>query len=335
MENMVQMTIMVSQKAADLLRNEKGFEIVTRTVNKSYKPFLDAVIKNVGENGEVGKAVAETMTRVIHSDSSAAVGNILSHLDVGLQLVNIAVDVVGFYIVINKINEIDRRIMALGDQIEVVHDMVVSERLRSYHDLAMRFNDFATAFADKERVECEALNELVREISTFIPMVIRDTKSNAIDVEMSLEIVCSLVSMYTILIEEYYKEYYFQKQKKPANLDAYLQIFDQIDGEAFLNLIKDRLFLEKYYHTRQVLMTVNKQRQLVQQSKDQIVNQIGLVQLAKDQEGYNELMQLVNEMVRERLNQKIPEIAKEVGRSTEECADLLNQAMTRVGVAAV
>lgn len=249
----------------------------------------------------------------------------LSYLGIGLQVVNIAVDVAGFAIIAGKINEVDEKIGALAAKVDQIHYMMSSKKIAEFQKLVMRFNAMTTKIADHDELSRDVLETLLIDIRAFISEMVHNFNYGAMDAGLILEIIFDLLTAYSALLCVFLREYHFEKHRQPDNYTMFVGVFQDLVSNEFLSNVRNYLFLERKLTSRETMDAVNTQNILTMNCMTQVNDQVELLELTKTRERYIELMRGISTSVEAQVRKNLDEITRESGVSSEKCETILAQ----------
>lgn len=257
----------------------------------------------------------------------------LSYLGIGLQLANIAIDVIGFVVIAKRINVIDEKVRTLAAKVDQIHYMLKAEKIAEFQKLVMRFNAMTTKITDHDEFSRDILETLLIDIRTFISEMVHDFNYGAMDASLILEIIFDLLTAYSALLCVFLREYYFEKHRLPDNYAMFIGVYQDLVSNEFLASVRNYLFLEKRLSSRETMDAINAQNILTLNNLMQISDQVDLLELARTRERYLELMHGVFESAEASIRANLSRIAEETKVSAEECESVLARALAACGAA--
>ena len=194
-----------------------------------------AVVLSYEKNIKHGIKALTTITKKVTTQldlvyrESKAIKN-LSYIGVGLSLTNIAVDMAGFTIVINKLNDLNSRLQGLSDQIGSIANIQKNDKIAECQRLIMRFNSLADKIKDEEDVSLDDIEALIVDMKAYLSEMIHNLSDKALKTELVLEIINVLLPAYTILYKALLDKFYLEKGKLPANTEIFNQLYDELEN---------------------------------------------------------------------------------------------------------
>ena len=248
----------------------------------------------------------------------------LSYLGVGLSLANIAVDMAGFTIVINKLNDLNSRLQGLSDQIGHIANVQKNDKIAECQKLIMRFNSLADKIKDEEDVNLDDIEVLIEDMKAYLSKMINNLSDDALNTELILEIINILLPAYTILYKTFLDKFFLAKGKLPVNNEIFFQLYDELENSRFRERLKeyfyDRYFIEEKMRSEEVFDIINAQILIELNGRAQIEDEIMLIRLLKTREGLRKYKEKLEELVQSLAKENISAIAENSGIDEETCS---------------
>ena len=225
---------------------------------------------------------------------------VLTYINTGLLLADLAVDIAGFVVVVKKLNEISKE---LNEKLDKVANKGKNDLVGEYQQYLMHFGNTAQKISNGEDVSFEEYQNLLGEMRPYISKMKTNIVEGVFNIELALEILYTLLPAYALIFNEYTKAYYMEKGQKPANYDFMFSLYDEIGSPELIQTISDYYFLEKGLTSIEALDLSNMHALMVINDKI-IANDIMQLLMAlesKDKiiEVNNEIDKIVKERVRE------------------------------------
>ena len=288
-----------------------------------------AVVLSYEKNIKHGIKALTTITKKVTTQldlvyrESKAIKN-LSYIGVGLSLTNIAVDMAGFTIVINKLNDLNSRLQGLSDQIGSIANIQKNDKIAECQRLIMRFNSLADKIKDEEDVSLDDIEALIVDMKAYLSEMIHNLSDKAIKTELVLEIINILLPAYTILYKALLDKFYLEKGKLPANTEIFNQLYDELENSQIREQLKeyfyDRYFIEEKMRSEDVFDIINAQILIELNGRAQIDDEITLIKLLKTREGLRKYKERLEELVQTLAKENTSAIAEDSGVDEETCS---------------
>ena len=331
MEQYAMIQMLVEQAAVPALRQKETCEIVLRQANAKYQPFIKAILGGNGEKA-VDKIFGETKAfdlvdvrsalrntnRDIKSLSltcknmSVQVDQIyksvksvqsLAYLNTGLGLANIAVNVAGFVMVSNKLNILSSEVQRMSSRLNQVVTLMKHEIIGKFQRLTMLYNQMAAKLDSNEQIDLDELERLIIEMRSFLSEMVLNLNEKALQEEVLLEIVYTLIPAYTSLLCEFVKSYYFMKQNNSPNYQMFLNLYNELEESHFRQCLFDYYMLNKKLNNIDVIDILNAQSLIGINGRVQVEDQLSLVQVLGTVNKLNEFECQVDAFVKEQVQQ--------------------------------
>lgn len=288
-----------------------------------------AVVLSYEKNIKHGIKALTTITKKVTTQldlvyrESKAIKN-LSYIGVGLSLTNIAVDMAGFTIVINKLNDLNSRLQDLSDQIGSIANIQKNDKIAECQRLIMRFNSLADKIKYEEDVSLDDIEALIVDMKAYLSEMIHNLSDKALKTELVLEIINILLPAYTILYKALLDKFYLEKGKLPANTEIFNQLYDELENSQIREQLKeyfyDRYFIEEKMRSEDVFDIINAQILIELNGRAQIDDEITLIKLLKTREGLRKYKERLEELVQTLAKENISAIAEDSGVDEETCS---------------
>ena len=268
---------------------------------------LDGMVRQLSE---IAKAVSHIQTV-----------ELLQYASVGLQLANVAVTAVGFYMTMQKLNDIGGELHAFYDRYQEDRDTDELEKYRTYMNqitghmgyLKMRYE---TEIFD-ERDFLNRSNDIERDcsgIASFLQKVRSEIMSGKIGHALACQILFTLTPAYAELVNEYCCQYRCYLGRRNPQFDTCRQVLEMINDRGFIQFMQREMAFNPYY----VGVSPEKRHEALQ---------VAFGSIAKSQENLMVRDKVLDNVpakspitiVDERLNEQAWEtLGREMGATTEE-----------------
>ena len=279
MGNYVDVTLRMSKALAEEIQKKGITEIVTRQADAKFKAMIKCNIVNgtdvqrkaaekllsaVGNNAERNRkavdgilsalkegannlqALSDTQKSIAGSMDkmfgSMNVVKAMTFLNTGLLLADLAVDVAGFVVISNKLNELSKE---LNGKLDKVVNKGKNDLIGEYQQYLMHFGNTAQKISIGEKVSFDEYQDLLGEMRPYISKMKSNIIEGVLDTGLALEIIYTLLPAYALIFNEYTKAYYMEKGQKPANYDFMFSLYDEIGSPEMIKTIQDYYFLDR------------------------------------------------------------------------------------------
>ncbi|MBR3598424.1 MAG: hypothetical protein IKL53_00950 [Lachnospiraceae bacterium] len=243
----------------------------------------------------------------------------ISYLNTGLSLANTAIDVAGFMIVTDKLNDLNTEVKEVSNKLNKIANMQKNEKIAICQKLIMRCNAVATKIRDNDEVDLDKLEDLIMEIRAYLSEMIMNLHDEALGEEIVLNIIYTMMPAYTALFHEFLRRYYFQKHMVPVNYDMFLSLYGELEGESFIQRLQDYYFIKEKLHTIEVLDVLNTQTLLGLNGLIQIEDQLSILKTLGNEEKITLFENGLKRYAKNRIKEVIPILAKEAKMVEEDC----------------
>ena len=285
---------------------------------------ISGVITSTIKINGISNDVKTILSRVGEICVSLNVVKNISYLNMGIGLVNLGTEITGIIYIGKRLNDVQKSIEQLSTQIDQLKSVLTNERISYYHRLCLRFGSISVRLKDNDLVDRKEIEEMLIDMSAFISEMIRNIYYDAIDAEIILEMIFTLLSAYVSLLDVFVRDYFFEKGRFQDNLETYSsQLFNELLDDKFINIIGDYLVVKKGLQIREALSALQTQQLLVMNCMLQHQDNIDLIKLLGTKEDYQTLMNALNQYSEGEMAKLIPIIEKKTGRS--DCREVVKK----------
>ena len=351
MDMMEEITLLVEKTVKDELLQKDFAEVAMRRANAQFKsmvkcPILGEGVKGTNNPDLIAKAVLKMNAPAVESvrgmlgkvdlsnkaitdevkNLSFKIGEVFSSplqkitkLNTGLSFLNsvvsladLAVNIVGFKIISEKLNKTNEKLVKLESDIEILINNEKVKLRTKYNEIVRSVNDYTDRIEDNENMPLEKFGDFISSLCGFIEALIEDISYNTFDNSFLLEMLYTLMPAYSFMLDTYLKQYYFEKNKFPTNYThgAYTNVFDRILALNKNNRFFDYLVLEKDVHIIDAIDIVNVQNLLAIEYKTQIQDRAKLFETFHSEKELCDFEKELKQIALKDIKQKIPEIIK-------------------------
>lgn len=246
----------------------------------------------------------------------------LSYINVGLSMVNIAADVVGFVVIRNNLLKLNDTVMDIAREVGEISIIQKNSKISECNKLIMQFNSLSSKIQDGDPIDLDSIDNWLINTKTFISEMISNLTGDALEIEVFLNMISSLLPSYTIMLGYYLKSYYFKKKKRPANYDIYINLFCELMEISFDEMLFDYYCLNKNYSLLDTKDVINSQFLINLNDRIFIEDQQYLLETLKTKNKFDEFESKIDVIVENRINEMIPQLSDEGDISQDECKQL-------------
>ena len=114
---MAQLMIDIPDEFVHLFENNEVIELVNRTTNQRFSEFLKVAVQELPKDNS-----EELLNAVMNSSSLAALSSTASLLATGVGFANLAVSIVGFKMMSDKLNVISEKVDKVNSGLDKLHE---------------------------------------------------------------------------------------------------------------------------------------------------------------------------------------------------------------------
>ncbi len=302
--------------------------------NKQFTSAFKSVNKNLGNISEKLIGMSSELRNVSSSvDAVFANTNLiknLSFLNTGLSAANLGVNIAGFVIISAQLNNMEKNLNKSLSRIEKNVEKLTNfneiEFRSIAHEIVLEFNDMCQTLVSGGHVELTDQRKFMDKMNTYCHMIVDFMNEDVMDMGMLLDVLFSILPAYSTIFENFIYDYYFEKKMMPASYKEYLSVFSKILDDSLIQKIADHLFLNQKLSSEETFNAINALEGSVLSYATGIIDRADLVKMIRDKNQYDQLMNDIDMSVKEELDNEANDIAKLIGKSTEECQNVLQQA---------
>ena len=200
-------------------------------------------------------------------------------------------------------------------KLDQLKDIELDKIHSTFHHLAMRFNSLSAKRRDRDEVDRDTLEEYLRDTNAFIrDRLMRAVQKGTFDKETTeqlLAMIWTLLPSYTLILCDFERSYYFEKHRIHDNHKTYMNLYEELQSEAFTARVHDHMFLEQKMHAEDALIAVTLQKILVNEQLIAVHDQMTLAQETGTEEEYMILDDIISESVRDYAQELVRQNAAE------------------------
>ena len=293
----------VPEELAKRILNKSYAEVAFRKGNEQFDMFKKIAVRLAGEKDQL--ANANKVRQIMRAKNPLQIQQLLpnieqifapmkslkifSALNTALSAANLVATVAGIIIICEKIDKIDRKLDELKDGIVDLKD--INFELQISNPCRALVNDYKI-IGDKinkgKPVSEDDLVELINGCHGYIISLYNLRDKFSLDAVLSL--IFTLLPIFANSIMIYYQLYYDEKQEKHTLHDGWMNVFELLSAENFMNQIQDHMFVDLHQTNQHVNEYLDCYR-LILQSYQQKINQLlEDLKTCEGVEGYNEAM---------------------------------------------
>ena len=288
----------------------KGFaEVVFRDGNGRIEAIKKMAVNNLnGQNGiGGGKAAA-----------------VLGKLRVAMQVVNVVTSIAGTVIMCQKLNKVDQKLDDIRKEISDIKDINFETQIAlPCRELLGDYKMLGDNLRKGKPVEEAEFVKLIRGLQNY--MVSIYNLGTKLPMDASLDVLLTLLPVYTNSISLYYQHCYDPAQKKHVLHDDWMSVFDLLSSDVFMQEIQDHMFIEKQMNNADTNEYLKTHRAVVQCYKEKIEQLLADIETCGGVEGYDEAMRWSRQYAAQQAKAIQDELKEEYG--AEKAQAVMNQAM--------
>ena len=240
---------------------------------------IHQVSKNTNRQINAINKIAKDLS--VQVDTILNAGNMLkslSWLNAGLSLANIAVDVAGFEIIGNKLNELCREMQSTRTDVQQLKDDKIIEKYSDFQKLTRKYNQIVDQIQNYETIDYRVIDDLIMEIEQYLTIILDNANKGLLNIEDVLSMITTLSPAYSVLIKEWYRRYYYAYRKTPSSYNDYIHLYDTLLNPEFKKNLHDHYFIDKKMGYIDTLDVINAYSLLVLNGKTEVEDQLTILE---------------------------------------------------------
>jgi len=288
--------------------SEQDLTEVAKKVEKTYDTIKEVSkeLRGVGSNlsnlSDSVKNVSTNMRAVLKTGKTIQA---VSFLGTTASIMNLGVDMVGFALVNERLDRLTDAVRAGFKNTQKLYDMAVNEKYRDWEKLISDFVYMRGKIRLQDEISFDEMYKLLSKIKTFSSEMLRDLMSDALEVDQVLLIVNHLLPAYVILLREFDRRYYLEKNERTANYDLFLAFFDELVDRELLGKLMNHYFLAERMHDKDVQEILNAQKLIAINSRTLIEDEMAMLEACKTESVYNDLQKQLKKAAEEEIVEEI------------------------------
>lgn len=283
--NMVEVLVKVPAELAKEAKSKGYIEVAQRQVKARFKKFFKLPFEFTNSED-----LAKDPMNALLKNGIQAVGS----LNIAFQALNVVATIASTAIICNKLDRIRDQINELQNNIEDIKAKV--EDLKGFNfetQIALPCREMLTEYKlisnkleKRAPINEDALVNLIRKLNNYIITLfnLRDK----CDLNLILDMIFSLLPIYTNCIMHYYERFYDMDQEKHPLHDDWMHIYDMLSNYAFIDQIQDYMFIEKHQTNKTVNEYLSCLRLIVAKSKQDINQLLEDLKACEGVDGYRD-----------------------------------------------
>lgn len=250
----------------------------------------------------------------------------VSFLNTGISLANLAVDVVGFEIVCQKLDFVSVQVHSIADSVKKIEARQKNSLIAKYEGIMEDFRNLLAKIDDSEDLTDEECKSLLKDMKVFANELRRDVSERSMDENLAFQMIYAMIPCYEVVLEAYSRQYYFANGKKLTRLQQYLDWFDQFNDQEFKRLLSDYLFLKKNVHHADIMAALDENTLFLLNCRLRVEDELKMLEVLKTKEAYEAFNCELDECIKSDVEQRIPQIAQKAGLDEALCQDIFMRA---------
>ena len=225
----------------------------------------------------------------------------ISYLNTGISLANMAVSIAGFIAIDKKITQLSNELCILSNKLAQALEMQRINLEGEYIGIIQRYKSIAVRLKKGRSVDLDKMETLIQDIYTYLYKVSRNMFVETLDTGIALTMIYTLLPLFSVLVNEFTKQFYFIESELPGEYDLWMGLYDTLSTEDYLLHLQDYYFLEKKQTSLAVLDIVNAHLLLALNAKQNTEDQVKMLKALANKERFEEFDTVLTDFAKQRL----------------------------------
>ena len=269
----------------------------------------------------VANLATSISSTVIFSKNLKKVNTKLDQVDRQLKSTDQKIDNLGNQIdhMGKQIDNMDGTLLKVkSDQAKMIHSHFVSDIKKPCRDINLKYASISESIGRGEVIQRQEvisfINDCVSQIETILEV---EYDYSAWKLDM-IGIISDILPAMTDMIVYFHKYYYDQKSAKGTLCETWMNIYDKLSNEKFLEDMRSILYLEKKLHNQQVQEITDCFYLFVNSLKDKVTQTIIEIEDCENPEKYREYDNFSQQYALQQAKAMESQMKKQFGDQTDE-----------------
>ena len=243
----------------------------------------------------------------------------ISYMNTILSLANIAVDIIGFKIISDKLNDVNIRLNNIDSKVDKLLNIQKNELIEEYQNYIMEANDYFDKIQHQDPYDNDALGKTVGNMKSFVSKLNNNLAENNFSGDLIIEMIYAIVPAYTALLDEYLMTYYDSHNRLPSNYSIYISLYDELLRSGCDKRLFDHICLENKQRISDTWDIINAQKLFLINGKTQIEDSVKMIETFGSRTKLKEFEAQLFEIEKQDIFERVPLIAEANNVTAEEC----------------
>ena len=251
------------------------------------KGFAEVVFRD--GNGRIETIKKMAIGQLKGGNNGGTAAGAMGKLGIALQVANIVATIACTVIICGKLNKVDQKLDAIRQEISDLKDINFETQIaHPCRELLGDYKLLGDKLKKNKPVTEEEFITLIRGLHNYLVSIYN--LSSKLPMDTSLDLMLTLLPVYTNCIMLYYQRFYDIDQGKHVLHDDWLSIYDMLSSVPFLRDVQDYLFVDKRMTNRETNEFINTQRAVVTCYKQKVEQLLADLETCEGVKGYEEAM---------------------------------------------
>lgn len=318
---MAQLMIDIPDEFVHLFENNEVIELVNRTTNQRFSEFLKVAVQELPKDNS-----EELLNAVMNSSSLAALSSTASLLATGVGFANLAVSIVGFKMMSDKLNVISEKVDKVNSGLDKLHEKYDYDIfIKPLNRLENKAKEITGSLQNNIKVDQKDFKDTIIAYQEYLLEICDKCLYQGID--SYLDLYYKVCPVFTNLVTLYYQTGYENiSMQKDFMHENWLKVFYRNTDNKFMQSMQDYYLIEKQYHNKDVNEIIKGHLDSNQAMLMQIEDTVTLMKYVKIAEDYQWFMDAVQKSATKKAKEELlPELYKVC--SKEKAEQILEKAV--------
>ena len=274
------------------------------------KGFAEVVFRD--GNGRIEAIKKMAVGQLKDGNNGGAAAGAMGKLGIALQVANIVATIACTVIICGKLNKVDQKLDAIRKEISDLKDINFETQIaHPCRELLGDYKLLGDKLKKNKPVTEDEFITLIRGLHNYLVSIYN--LSSKLPMDASLDLMLTLLPVYTNCIMLYYQRFYDMDQGKHVLHEDWLSIYDMLSSVSFLRDVQDYLFVDKRMTNRETNEFINMQRAVVTCYKQKIEQLLADLETCEGTEGYEEAMRWSRQYAAQQAKSVQEELEEEFG----------------------
>lgn len=310
-----------------VLNSESANNYAIEQVNHAVRNVGKGIKKVDGHIVSLSNQVKDMSVNVDSIFKSVNMIKAMAVLNVGLSMANMAVNVIGFVVISNHLNEIDRQLVTIAGKLDDVKNLKKNELIQEFHQVTMYYNSLSDDISNGKN-DLRRQEEFLIETNSFFGKLKGNIMDKSLEISDLLKMIYSLIVPYTAILNSFVTAYYLENQKLPSNYESFTEIYDSLLDDSYLDTVERYWFIDRDQNNHDTYLAIDAMMLLTIQCKAEILDRMEILKVFNTKDKLDSLNEAMNEEMTQQAEKDAMKVADALHKDPAECKQVLLSALS-------